>query len=300
LHAASQRRHILTEAGTAATPIAIIAGGGALPSMVRDAALRSGRRPVLIAIAGEADAATFMHDGVTLLHWGQIGRLFRILREERCREAILIGWVRRRPNYWRVWSDLGTVRILPKLLWHMRKGDDHLLSVLARLLAKRGVHVMGPLEIAPELAMPEGRLTPREPDAVAWRDIDIAAAAARNIGRLDVGQGAVAVGGIVVATEGADGTDALLKRVRDLRRGGGLPSAGGVLVKCMKPQQDSRLDVPTLGPETARYAKEAGLDGVAAEAGRTLLAGRDETIAAFAVAGLFLFGMPGPGASDGR
>jgi DUF1009 family protein len=267
--------------------------------MIRDAVLRTGRRPVLIAIAGEADAGAFAHERAAILHWGQVGRLFRILREERCGEAILIGWVRRRPNYWRVWSDFGTVRILPKLLWHMRKGDDHLLSVLARLLAKRGVHVMGPLEIAPELAMPKGRLTPREPDAGTWLDIDAAAAAARNIGRLDVGQGAVAVGGAVVATEDAEGTDALLKRVRDMRRDGLLPPAGGVLVKCMKPQQDSRLDVPTLGPETARYAKEAGLDGVAGEAGRTLLAGRDETIAAFAAAGLFLFGMTAPGASDG-
>jgi UDP-2,3-diacylglucosamine hydrolase len=300
MHAAAKRRRILTEAGSAGTPIAIIAGGGALPNMVRDAALRSGRRPVLIAIAGEADADTLSEEGGTLLHWGQIGRLFRILRQERCQEAILIGWVRQRPNYWRVWSDFGTVRLLPKLLWHMRKGDDHLLSVLARLLAKRGVHVMGPLEIAPELAMPEGRLTPREPDATARRDIEIAAAAARNIGRLDVGQGAVAVGGMVVATEGAEGTDALLKQVRELRRAGSLRSAGGVLVKCMKPQQDSRLDVPTLGPETARYAKEAGLDGVAAEAGRTLMAGREETIAAFASAGLFLFGMPNPGSVHGR
>jgi UDP-2,3-diacylglucosamine hydrolase len=299
MHAAAKRRRILTEAGRAGTPIAIIAGGGALPNMIRDAALRSGRRPVLIAIAGEADPATFTHDAVTLLRWGQIGRLFRILREERCREAILIGWVRRRPNYWRVWSDFGTVRILPKLLWHMRKGDAHLLSVLARLLAKRGVHVMGPLEIAPELAMPGGQLTPREPEAAARLDMEIAAAAARNIGRLDVGQGAVAVHGSLVATEGADGTDALLRRVRDLRRSGGLPSAGGVLVKCMKPQQDSRLDVPTLGPETSRYAKEAGLDGVAAEAGRTLFAGREETIAAFAAADLFLFGMPAPSVSDG-
>lgn len=267
--------------------------------MVRDAALRSGRRPVLIAIAGEADDTSFAGAPAECLHYGQVGRLFAILRREGCREAILIGWIRRRPNYWRVWSDLGTIRILPRLLWHMRKGDDHLLSVIARLLAKRGVRVVGPLEIAPELAMPGGRLTPRAPDDAGHRNIAAAAAAARKIGRLDVGQGAVAVDGAVVATEDAAGTDALLQRVRDLRRDRKLPQSGGVLVKCMKPQQDARLDVPTLGPETARHARAAGLDGVAAEAGRTLLAGREETIQAFATAGLYLYGMESAGDAHG-
>lgn len=300
MHAAAQGRRALTEPGRTGTPIAIIAGGGALPEMVREAALRSGRRPLLIAIIGEADERTFASPVVERLHYGQIGKLFGMLRAEGCREAILIGWIRRRPNYWRVWSDLGTLRILPKLLWHMRKGDDHLLSVIAGLLAKRGVKVVGPLEIAPELAMPGGFLTPREPDDAGRRDIAAAAAAARRIGRLDVGQGSVAIGGVAVATEDAEGTDALLKRVRDLRRDGRLPGSGGVLVKCMKPQQDARLDVPTLGPETARHAKAAGLDGVAAEAGRTLLAGREETIAAFAAAGLFLYGMASAGDAHGR
>ena len=299
MHAAAQGRHALTKPGAAGTSIAIIAGGGALPGMVREAALRSGRRPVLIAIAGEADDEALAGAAAERLHYGQVGKLFGILRREACREAILIGWIRRRPNYWRVWSDLGTIRILPTLLWHMRKGDDHLLSVIARLLAKRGVRVVGPLEIAPELSMPGGNLTPREPDHAGQRDIAAAAAAARNIGRLDVGQGAVAIDGTVVATEDAEGTDALLNRVRDMRLGGRLPQSGGVLVKCMKPQQDARLDVPTLGPETARHARAAGLDGVAAEAGRTLLAGRAETIAAFAAAGLFLYGMESAGKAHG-
>ena len=37
--------------------------------------------------------------------------------------------------------------------------------------------------------------------------------------------------------------------------------------------------------------KSAGLAGVAAEAGRTILVGREETIEAFRRAGLFLFGL---------
>jgi DUF1009 family protein len=66
------------------------------------------------------------------------------------------------------------------------------------------------------------------------------------------------------------------------------------MVKCMKPQQDPRADVPTIGPKTADGARRAGLDGVAGEAGRAILAGRAETIEAFRHAGLFLLGLPAP------
>ena len=84
-----------------------------------------------------------------------------------------------------------------------------------------------------------------------------------------------------MAVEDAAGTDALLERVATLRGAGKIAEAGGVLVKCLKPQQDGRHDVPTIGPATAERAERAGLAGVAAEAGRTMLVGRDETIDAF-------------------
>ena len=53
------------------------------------------------------------------------------------------------------------------------------------------------------------------------------------------------------------------------------PGPGGVLVKLVKPGQDRRADLPTIGPETIRGAVAAGLRGVAFEAGGTILAERD-------------------------
>jgi DUF1009 family protein len=101
----------------------------------------------------------------------------------------------------------------------------------------------------------------------------------------------VAVNGRVVAVEDAGGTDALLDRVRVLRETNRTAKAGGVLVKCVKPNQDRRIDLPTIGPETAAKARAAGLEGVAADAGHTLLAGPPETLDAFRRSGLFLLGL---------
>jgi DUF1009 family protein len=78
----------------------------------------------------------------------------------------------------------------------------------------------------------------------------------------------------------------MLARAGMLRREG----PGGVLVKTVKPGQDRRADLPTIGPATVQGAIAAGLRGIAFEAGGTLLAEREATIAAADVAGIFLMG----------
>lgn len=271
-------------------PIAIIAGGGNVPALIAAAAARSGRKPVVFAIEGEADPTLRATPSAYLLRWGEVGRLFRLLRENGCREAVLVGSIGRRPEFRSLRLDLGGLKLAPRILRLMRGGDDVLLRGVAEILQENGVVLVSPLEIAPDLAMPEGLLAGRI-SASCSSDIAAARTAGRAIGRRDIGHGAVAVNGAVVATEDAGGTDALLGRVALLRRAGVIGKPGGVLVKCMKPQQDPRLDLPTIGPETAAAAAQAGLAGVAAEAGRTLLAGRDETLEAFRQHGLFLLGL---------
>jgi DUF1009 family protein len=91
----------------------------------------------------------------------------------------------------------------------------------------------------------------------------------------------------VLAVEAIEGTDAMLARAATLRR----PGPGGVLVKLVKPGQDRRADLPTIGIGTIRAAAEAGLRGVAFEAGGTLLAEREAMVATAEEAGLFLLGV---------
>ena len=65
----------------------------------------------------------------------------------------------------------------------------------------------------------------------------------------DVGQGAVVANAHVLAVEAAEGTDAMLARVAELRASGRLRLKGraGVFVKAAKRGQDMRLDLPAVG-----------------------------------------------------
>ncbi len=112
------------------------------------------------------------------------------------------------------------------------------------------------------------------------------------LGRLDIGQGVVAIGGRIVALEGPEGTDGMLERVADMRKSGRISRRRkGVLIKLCKPQQDERADLPSIGLATIDHAKQAGLAGIAIEAGRAFILDQEETLDKANFAGMFVIGI---------
>lgn len=281
-------------------PLAILAGGGSLPLEVAEAARLSGRRVVVVGIRGEADKAIEAL-GAQWVEWGQVGRLFDLLAAENCRDLLLVGGVVRRPDFRSVASDFGTVRRLPKILAALSGGDDGLLRRVISLLESEGLRVLSVLDVAPALVLGSGPVGRRSPDDAHRADIARGLALLAALGPFDVGQAAVVAGGRIVAIEGAEGTDALIDRYREVRKAGRVArDANGVLVKAAKPQQDRRVDLPVIGPETVRRAADAGLAGIAAESGRVLVVRRQETRAAADAAGLFVVGVDAGGSGDER
>jgi DUF1009 family protein len=124
-------------------------------------------------------------------------------------------------------------------------------------------------------------------------DARLAASTAHAIGALDIGQGAVVCDGLVLAVEAQEGTDAMLERCArlpaDIR--GSKDAPRGVLAKLPKPAQDLRVDLPVMGVRTLERAAEAGLAGVAGEAGGLLLVEREAIREAADRLGLFVVGL---------
>ncbi|CAN5241426.1 LpxI family protein [soil metagenome] len=270
-------------------PIAIVAAGGAIPVEVASAAMAAGRKVLVIGLEGEADERLRAYPYVAI-KWGQIGRIEKLVRENGGHEVVLIGSVAGRPDFSSIGVDLGTLRLLPRILKGMIGGDDTVLGNLVRYLEERGLKVVGAHELAPSLAALPGRIGgPRAP-AAALEDGRLAMHAARTIGDLDIGQGAVAVNGHVVALEAAEGTDAMLERVETLRAVGRIRWKGraGVLAKCAKPKQDLRVDMPTIGPRTVAAVAKAGLAGIVIEPRRVMIADRAATLAAAETSGTFI------------
>lgn len=272
--------------------IGIISGSGTLPFAVADSLIARGAVPIMLGIRGFCDAerlAGYRHHWVAL---GQLGRLTKLLQAEHCSDIVFIGGLVR-PSLAEIRLDLGTLRVVPKILASFRGGDNHLLTGIGRILEQNGFRMLGVKDVAPDLLMPEGVLTRSAPDAAASADIDIGMSALRALSPFDIGQAVVVIDGHVVAVEGIEGTDAMLARVAQLRADGRIRAkvARGVLVKAPKTTQDLRYDLPTFGPRTVEGAVNAGLGGIAIVAGQALIAEPETVVAEADKARLFVSGL---------
>ncbi len=272
--------------------VAVVAGSGLLPRQVVDALLRQGQAPVVIAIEGEANPTDYDGLDVHPVPPARLAVMLPKLNRWNVDRLVLAGGVATRPPLRDLRFPPSFLLQLPRLIRAYAQGDDGLLRAVIGFIESRGIKVLGAHEIVPDLLAPAGPLGRVKPDRQGLQDIEAAAEAARTIGRLDVGQAAIAVGGRAVALEGIEGTDGLLQRMKELRNHGRLAGAkGGVLAKCAKPQQDARADLPTIGPRTVSDAAEAGLSGIAVDAERAIVLDMAETIRRADSHGLFIFGM---------
>lgn len=274
-------------------PLALICGGGSLPLAIADLVAARGRDVVLFPLYGAANpqaSARYPHHWV---HVGQFGRFTRLARAAGCRDVVFIGSLVR-PALWQLRFDWTTLKVLPRVMAAYRGGDDHLLSGVARLFEHQGFRLLGAHDVAPEILVPDGVLGRVQPSARARDDIKLGFDYLRAAGPFDVGQAVVVADKHVLAVEAAEGTDAMLTRVAQLRASGRIrASAGsGVLVKAPKPAQDRRFDLPSIGPKTVEGAVRAGLAGVAVAAGETVVAEPEALVAAADRADIFVVGVP--------
>jgi DUF1009 family protein len=276
--------------------IGILAGGGRLPLTIAESVIERGGSIHIVAIEGEADAGVerFPH---TWVNWGQVGRMVATLRERA--DALVIAGGVRRPDLWKLRPDLGFFLSLPQILEMMAGGDDSVLSRVVRFFEANGITVRGAHEVAPDLLALGGPAGALSLDPQARTDADLGFAVRAALGPLDAGQAVVAAHGRVLAIEGAEGTDAMLRRVAELpaRAGNGHDPRRGVLAKGPKPGQELRVDMPTIGPRTAELAAAAGLAGIAVEAGAVLLLDRSETVRIADAAATAIEGLPGVAAA---
>jgi hypothetical protein len=269
----------------AAPPLGLIAGNGRFPFLVAQAARRSGRRVVTVAIREEA--APELSAEVDALHWvglGQLGRCIEVLRAAGATEAVMAGQVKHRQIFSDVVPDLTLMAVLARLAV---KSTDTLIGGVADALARAGIQLVSSVALLADQLATAGPMTAREPSRDQRQDMAYGRRVARALGELDLGQTVVVKGRAVVALEAMEGTDEVI------RRAGRIAGPGTVVVKTAKPRQDLRFDVPVVGPETLVAMREADSGVLALDAGRTLVIDRSEFLARAGQQGVAVWGMSG-------
>ena len=267
--------------------LGLIAGGGGLPGAIAADCAARGREVFVIRLKGFADPALQALAGEDS-GLAQFGRSVKALRRAECRSVCFAGIVHH-PDFSTLKPDLLAMKHLPRIIAGAGKGDDALLRAVLGAFEREGFGVEGTGEAAPGLLLGRGPLGVNSSGLNDQADIEAATHAAREVGRTDVAQGAVARDGQVIAREGRGGTDAMLAAM-PLAAG----ERRGVLAKLPKPNQDRRVDLPTIGVRTIERAAAAGLAGIVGEPAGLLVVDRPAVREAADRLGLFVLGLERP------
>lgn len=244
-------------------PIALLAGRGEYPSLTAAAIRRAGLPLRLIAMDDETEPgliASFPAAERITLNVGQIGKMLEALKNFGAGYALMAGQVKPKKLFHGLTPDLKAAAILFAL---KRRNAETIFGAIAAEIEKLGVTLLDARAFLDDHLATPGAMTGRLSldDEYVQHGIQIA----REIARLDIGQGCVVRQGTVLAVEAFEGTDDML------RRAGTFKTDETLFVKTVKPRQDFRFDVPVFGPRTLATMHDAGLTAAALEAGKVII-----------------------------
>ena len=261
--------------------LALVCGTGDLPARV--AAVQE-ESPLICVLDGFAP--TGLKADLTF-RLETLGNLLIRLGHEGVTEICFCGAIER-PRIDPTQIDADTKPLLPIIAEALTKGDDGALRAVIGLFEQTGFRIRAAHELAPDLVAPPGVLSEAWPDAQMRADAKLGASIINALSLFDVSQACVIGGGVLLGVETVAGTDALLQGLPDVPQ-----KALGVLFKGPKIGQDARVDMPTVGPETVRQAKLAGLRGLVVDAGDVIVLDQEKTIADANAAGLVFWSRSG-------
>ena len=252
--------------------LAIIAGGGSLSDVIIETARKKGWNVTVFAI-GDLNIAKNQDISLIEMNRLDIGRIFQILKSQKIKNICMVGYIPR-PNSPKDYLNfrylnVQTLSILFQSIGILRGGDASLFKKINSLLERRGYKIIGASEIAPNLTLKGGLYSSKSVSKVEIENIKKAKQCAEMTGYLDIGQAVVVKNGRVLAIEAAEGTDVMLERAACLEAI--RIKRGGVILKSAQINQDKRVDMPTIGPNTIKNVVKANLSGIAITADNVIV-----------------------------
>jgi UDP-2,3-diacylglucosamine hydrolase len=264
-------------------PVALIAGRGRYPAITAEAARRAGVTLRLIALEEETApelTASFSPAERVEINVGQLGRMLAALKDFGAGYALMAGQVKPKRLFHGLTPDLKAAQILFSL---KRRNAETIFGAIASEIEKIGITLLDARAFIDDQLAHAGPMAGKKLP-VDREYLEHGIHIAREVARLDVGQGCVVRKGTVLAVEAFEGTDEML------RRAGAFKTDESLFVKVVKAGQDFRFDVPVFGQRTLDTMREAGLSAAALEAGKVIIVDKEAVLAQAKAWGISLYG----------
>ena len=187
---------------------------------------------------------------------GEFGKIISILKDNSCKKVLFAGKVSK-PNFSKLKLDLKGIYYMPRIIKSSKIGDVAILKEIINILKEQSIKTISSLSFNPELSLKKGNYSKIKPNKEDQKNIKKAINTLNKLGKYNFSQGTVVRNKKVIAIEGRDGTEKMLKKCKSKKF-----RNNGVLVKFPKKKQDLRIDLPTVGLKTLKQCTVAGLKGI--------------------------------------
>ncbi len=260
--------------------LGIIAGKGDLPSELTRIYASCGGKCFVAALDIEFVSDVAPSKKFAL---GEVGAILEYFNESKVENVIIVGGINR-PDLRSLKVDMAGSALIAKILKKKFLGDDNILRVVSDYIEARGFKVISPRDILKLSDYQNSITTKNSPSNQDIADIELGKKVISSLGNEDVGQSIIVCDGYVLGIEAAEGTDNLIRRCDLLRK----KESGGVLVKMSKSAQDTRLDIPVIGPDTIFFLAKHQFNGIAIEKNEVIIINAEETSRLLKESDLFL------------
>ena len=187
---------------------------------------------------------------------GQFGKILNVLKNNKCKKVLFAGKVVK-PNFSKLKLDLKGIYYMPRIIRASKVGDAAILKEIIIILKQQSIKTISSASFNPELSLKKGNYSKTKPNKEDQIDIKKAIYTLNKLGKYNFSQGTVVRNRKVIAIEGRGGTEKMLKKCKSKKF-----KCNGVLAKFPKKKQDLRVDLPTVGLNTLKQCRVAGLKGI--------------------------------------
>jgi len=186
---------------------------------------------------------------------GQFGKIISLIKEKKCNKVLFAGKINK-PKISSLKLDFKGLYYIPRILKASKLGDAAILKEIISILTKEKIKVISSISFNPELTLSKGIHTKLKPNKNDHIYINKGIKSLRRINSHNHVQGLVIRNSFIISRETSQGTKKMLQLIKRSK------NSQGILIKFPKKKQDIRIDLPTIGFDTLKDCKRAGIKGI--------------------------------------
>ena len=202
---------------------------------------------------------------------GEFGKITNLIKEKKCKKVLFAGKINK-PNFSSLKLDFKGLYYIPKILRASKLGDAAIIKEIIKILSKEKIKVISSITFNPELALAKGSYTKLKPNKNDYISIIKGIKSLRELNSHNHIQGLVIRNSSVIAKETSKGTKKMLQFVKKSK------NSQAILIKFPKKKQDLRIDLPTIGLDTLKDCKKAGIKGIVLKSKQNIFMDKNKCI----------------------